>query len=111
MDQFASVYLDDLIVFSITWEVYLAHLRAVLNKLTEVGLMTKPLKCQLAMAECTYLGHVVGNSVVKLEASKLQAIKSFPQLEIKKASSFIFWANWLLLSLYSKLWYCCSVAD
>ena len=72
MDQFASAYLDDLI----TWEDHLAHLRAVLNKL---GLMTKPLKYQLAMAECTFLGHVVGNGEVKPEVSKMQAIEQFPQ--------------------------------
>jgi len=70
MDRFASAYLED----------HLAHLRAVLNKLMEVGLMIKPSKskCQQAMAECTYLGHVVGNGVVKLVASKLQAILISP---------------------------------
>ena len=56
MSQFASAYLDDLIVFSTTWEDHLAYLRAVMSRLIEVGLMTKSSKC-LAMAECTYLGH------------------------------------------------------
>ena len=69
---------------STTWEDYLAYLRVVLDKLMEVGLTTKPSKCQLAMAECTYLGNVVGNGVVKTEASKLQAILQFPQSETKK---------------------------
>ena len=61
MSQFTSAYLDDLIVFSATWEDHLSHLRAVLVRLREVGLTTKPSKCQLAMAQCTYLGHIVGN--------------------------------------------------
>ena len=33
MNQFASVYLDDLIVFSTTWKDHLAHLRVVLGRL------------------------------------------------------------------------------
>jgi len=40
---------------------------AVLDRLNEVGLTVKPSKCQLAMGKCTYLGHVVGNGVVKPE--------------------------------------------
>ena len=84
MDKFASAYLDDLIVFSYNWEDHLTHLRVMLNRLGEVGLTTKPSKCQLAMAECTYLGHVVGNGVVKPEATKLQTIEQFPLPTTKK---------------------------
>ena len=51
MSQFASAYLDDLIVFSAMWEDHLSHLRAVLVRLREVGLTTKPSKCQLAIAQ------------------------------------------------------------
>jgi len=29
------------------------------------------------MAECTYLGHVVGNGVAKPEPGKLEAVESF----------------------------------
>ena len=84
MSQFASAYLDDLIVFSAMWEDHLSHLRAVLVRLREVGLTTKPSKCQLAMAQCTYLGHVVGSGVVKPEATKLHMIKQFPLTTTKK---------------------------
>jgi len=84
MNQYANAYLDDLIIFSKTWEDHLVHVRAVLDRLKEVGLTVKPSKCQLAMAECTYLGHVVGNGVMKPERSKIQAITQFPQPETKK---------------------------
>ena len=32
-------------------------------------------KCQWAMAECTYLGHVVDGGYVKPEINKLEAVK------------------------------------
>ena len=42
------------------------------------------------MSECTYLGHIVGNGMVKSEASKLQAIDRFPVPEIKtQVQSFL----------------------
>ena len=84
MSQFASTYLDDLIVFSATWENHLSHLRTVLVRLREVGLTIKPSKCQLAMAQCTYLGYVVGKGVVKPKATKHHKIKQFPLPTTKK---------------------------
>ena len=84
MHKFASAYLDDLIIFSTTWEDHLTHLKAVLSRLQELGLTTKPSKCQFAMTECTYLGHVVGNGVVKPEEGKLRTIEQFPQPKTKK---------------------------
>ena len=50
----------------------------------EAGLTAKPSKCQFAMSECTYLGHIVGGGTVKPEQDKLQAIKTFPIPRTKK---------------------------
>ena len=61
--KFTNAYLDDLIIFSTSWEDHLIHLRTVLSRLQELGLTTKPSKCQFAMTECTYLGHVVGTGL------------------------------------------------
>ena len=38
-----------------------------------MGLTIKPLKCQLAMPECTYLEYGVGKGVVKPIANKVEA--------------------------------------
>ena len=82
--KFTNAYLDDLIIFSTSWEDHLIHLRTVLSRLQELGLTTKPSKCQFAMTECTYLGHVVGNGVVKPEEGKLRAIEQFQRPKTKK---------------------------
>ena len=79
LHKFAIVYLDGLIIFSASWEDHLTHLRGVLSRLQELGLSANPSKCQFAMTECTYLGHVFGNEVVKPQEDKLTAIKHFPQ--------------------------------
>jgi len=44
----------------------------------------KPRKCEFAMAECLYLGHIVGNGCVRPEVSKLEAIERLPVPTTKK---------------------------
>ena len=73
--KFAHAYLDDLVVFSDSWTKHLGHLETILEKLQEFGLTAKMAECQLSMAECTYLGHVVGGGYVKPEINKLEAME------------------------------------
>ena len=75
--KFANAYLDYLIVYSDSWEDHLLHLKVVLNRLKEVGLATKPSKCQLTLPKCTYLAHMVGNGVVKPVTSKDKGNSTF----------------------------------
>ena len=72
--DFAAAYLDDLIIYSDTWENHLQHLTIILQQLRKANLTLKPQKCQLGMAECVYLGHVVCRGVVRPEQSKVEAI-------------------------------------
>ena len=57
--DFAAAYLDDLIVFSSTFDEHLAHLRTVFERLHKAGLTVKAKECELGAAQCEYLGHVV----------------------------------------------------
>ena len=84
LDQFSAAYLDDVIIFSETWEDHMLHLTTVFQRLREAGLTVKAKKCQFGMSHCVYLGHIVGNGTVRPEESKLAAVKSFPQPQTKK---------------------------
>ena len=57
---YAEAYLDDLVIFSQSWEEHCEHLRTVVQRLREAGLTAKPAKCQLGRRQCVYLGHLVG---------------------------------------------------
>ena len=76
--------IDDLIIYSDTWENHLQHLTSILQQLRKANLTVKPQKCQLGMAECVYLGHVVGRGVVRPQLSKMEAIQAFTQPTTKK---------------------------
>lgn len=54
-DEFVSVYIDDKLVYSKTLGDHLDHLRQVLQRLQEAGLMLNPNKCHFARKEVQYL--------------------------------------------------------
>ena len=56
--SFTKAFLDDLIICSSTWQEHLSHVEQIFLRLKKAGLTIKLKKCQLAMEECTYLGHV-----------------------------------------------------
>lgn len=53
-ESFAAANLDDVVVFSNSWEEHLSHLQTVLHKIKEAGLIISPGKCSLAKRETQY---------------------------------------------------------
>ncbi|XP_063334803.1 uncharacterized protein si:ch211-282j22.3 isoform X5 [Pelmatolapia mariae] len=84
MSDFAAAYLDDIVIFSSTWEEHLQHLEKVLGRLQSAGLTVNPAKCAIAKAETEYLGFVIGNGVIKPQVDKVTAIESCPLPETRK---------------------------
>ena len=82
--DFSAAYLDDLVIFSSSWEEHLDHLRKVLKCLQEAGLTAKPSKCQFAMKQCVYLDHIVGSGIIRPESIKLEVVHKFPVPKTKK---------------------------
>lgn len=76
--EFVSVYIDDILVYSRSWEDHLQHLKAVFNRLTKVGLRLKPVKCHFARSELEYLGHVITCHGLKTNPRLIQAVREFP---------------------------------
>lgn len=68
---FAAAYLDDVVI---DWGDHIFHIHSILGKLREAGLT---MKCQFAMYQCAYLGHVVGNGEIRPDKSKIQAVENF----------------------------------
>ena len=88
--EFASVYLDDVIVFSETLQDHVNHLRAVCNRLRNAGLKLNPKKCKFVCEEVEYLGHLVTPSGLKPNDRNLDAVKHFPTpTTIKQLRQFL----------------------
>ncbi|CAJ0922012.1 unnamed protein product [Ranitomeya imitator] len=56
LETYAVAYLDDIAIFSSSWEEHLQHLEEVLRRIHQAGLTIKPGRCQMGMSEVHYLG-------------------------------------------------------
>ncbi len=73
-----EAYIDDVIVYSDTWNDHVRHLRALFERLVQANLVINLKKCQFAKATVTCLGHIVGKGQVLPRQAKVQAIVEFP---------------------------------
>ena len=71
-------YLDDIIVFSSTWEEHLACLRQVFERLRHANLKLGAKKCPFAAKEVSYLGHRVTEEGLLPDPALLMAIQEIP---------------------------------
>ena len=67
MEGYSAAYIDGVAVYSSNWSEHLEHLCELFTRLQRVNLKVKPNKCQFAMHECVYLGHVVVKGKVRSE--------------------------------------------
>lgn len=75
----ALVFLDDLIIFSLTLEEHKERLVRVLNRLKEYGLKLSPEKCEFFQTSVRYLGHIVSEKGIKSDPEKITALKTWPK--------------------------------
>ena len=69
------IYLDDIIVFSSTFEEHLRDLENVFKRLEEAGLTLKPSKCYICQKKLIYLGHEISAEGIGPDPNKVKAIK------------------------------------
>ena len=60
----------------------------MLQQLCEAGFTANWVKCQFAVAQCSYLGHIVGNGKVYPGKNKVQAVENFPRTK-KQVQAFL----------------------
>ena len=82
--EYSQVYIDDIAIFSNTWEDHCLHIDVVLSRLKEAGLTAKASKCQWGQTQVEFLGHLVGLGMVSPAKLKVSAVADFPFPTTKK---------------------------
>ncbi|GES82982.1 enzymatic polyprotein, putative [Rhizophagus clarus] len=72
------VYLDDVNIYSKTFEEHLQHLEEVLKRVEKAGLKINSEKCHFCTQSLQFLGHIVTNKGILPDPSKVDAIKNYP---------------------------------
>jgi hypothetical protein len=77
--KFVLVFFDDILIYSTSWVEHLRHLSIVLNALRAHSLHLKRSKCSFGMTAVAYLGHVISEGSVAMDAEKVAAMAAWPQ--------------------------------
>lgn len=94
-NDFAIIYLDDILIASDSWEEHLEHLRIVFKCLEEVGFKLKLSKCQFMKKEIKFLGHTFTQVKAKInDETRLAVEKSHTPKNKKQLQAFLGLINW-----------------
>ena len=72
-----EAYLDDVVLFSSTWQEHLEQIRELFQRFSSANLTVNLAKCEFGKATVTYLGKVVGRGQVRPVGAKVEAICTF----------------------------------
>ena len=98
-------YLDDICIFSETYEQHISDLHEVLSRLQTAGLRfkAKP-KCNFAFPECVSWGHSISKACTSASSDRIEILKDYHEprnrKELQRALGML---NWFCKYIYSKL--------
>jgi hypothetical protein len=79
INKFVVVYLDDITIYSKTFQEHLDHVQQVMNVLKEANLKLNLAKCYFFLNNIKFLGHVIGKDGIKTDERLVDKIKNFPE--------------------------------
>lgn len=77
--EFCYVYIDDLLIASLSREEHLQHLQMILERLSANGILINVPKSLFGVPSLDFLGHHVDSTGIRPRQEKVQVIRDFPQ--------------------------------
>lgn len=94
LDLFMIVYLDDILIFSVSLELHRDHVKQVLLRLRQNGLYAKAEKCEFERQTIHFLRLVISTGGMAMDPQKVAAIMSWlPPVDKKGVQRFIGFSN------------------
>jgi hypothetical protein len=72
-------YIDDILVYSTTFEQHLERLEEVLLRILNAGLKLKASKCHVFQRKVEFLDHIVSADGIEVQPSKVSAVLDWPR--------------------------------
>lgn len=88
--KFIVVFFDDVLIYSLDWELHLQHLEIVFNILQQQQLFANHKKCLFGKTEIDYLGYIICAKRVATDPAKIQVMSTWPvPKSIKELRGFL----------------------
>jgi hypothetical protein len=81
--SYSRAYIDDIAVFSQSWQDHIQHLQNVISTLEKLKLTINLEKCEFGKHEIKYLGHIIGSGKHRPDPEKLRVIESLEKPNTK----------------------------
>lgn len=92
---FCLVYIDDIVIYSKSYEEHIEHLDKVLEAIEKAGITLSPVKCHLFYSSVLLLGHKVSHLGLSTHVEKVRAI-----LELERPSKLSQLQSFLGMAVY-----------
>ena len=93
LDKFAITYMDDILIYSDTYDQHIKHVKLVLDALKQKNLKIKTEKCRFHVKEMTFLKFVITPGNIQMETTKVDSIQIWPAFkninDLQKLLGFI----------------------
>ena len=71
-----STYIDDIIIYTESWQEHVQTLDQVLQLLEEANLTLKPSKCSFSQEQIEFIGHIISNGELKPNQDNINKVKN-----------------------------------
>ena len=82
LDIFIIVFIDDILVYSLTERDHSNHLIIVLQTLRDHQVFAKFSKCKFCLRSVAFLGHIISGDSVRTDPQKTEAVRNWPCLSL-----------------------------
>ena len=80
----ATAYIDDVVVYSTSWDDHLIHIASVLQVLKQAELTANPDKCRWGGRAIEFLGHWIGAGSMTIPDHKIEALGKYTRPQTKR---------------------------
>jgi hypothetical protein len=106
LNEYLSVYMDDILIYSRNRAEHIQHVQSVLERLMAAGLQADIKKCEFFVTETKFLGLIVGIDGIKMDPEKVKAIVEWQEpRDVSGVRAFLGFCNFYrrFVRNYSKM--------
>jgi hypothetical protein len=94
LDEFVSIYIDDILIYSNSKIEHIEHVKKILQRLKNVELQTNIDKCEFSVHEIKYLELIMNRNEIRMNSKKIETILQWTTSQnLKQVQKFLDFCN------------------